>query len=347
METANFPGFDSLTNLGAHRGVDMRPTLLRVLTDLYVQRLSHSPAEERRYTELALRLLESVNVPARLAVARRLARHPAPPLRVLRLLAADLPEVAAAVRSHPLLRSAAPIDAANSAAAPVAAPAAPTALTPPRTPAAAADAGAPRHQAVPADAPGVVDPVTAGVLNKLFFAADATERRLIVLNLDLVAPLPADRVVVAGDPDIGQKLEAAALARNREVFAQHLAHALNIPRQQAGRIVRDDLGEPVVVAAKVLGLAADALHRILLFLNPAVGHSVERVHALAALYQEMSRQAAAGLVAIWQALEKDERAISKYRPQTWDDQGGARPPQATPLRRVPAAPATRERRGAR
>lgn len=341
METESFPGFDGLTDLGARRGVDMRPTLLRVLTDLYVQRLAHSAAEERRYSELALRLLESVNVPARLAVARRLARHPAPPPRVLRLLAADLPEVAAPVRSHPLLRSAAAIDAANSAAAAVAAPAAP-----PTAAAAVAEISAPRHRVVLADAPGVVDPLTAGVLNKLFFAANATERRLIVLNLDLVAPLPPGRVVVARSAAIGQRLETAALARNREVFAQHLAHALNIPRQQAGRIVRDDLGEPVAVAAKVLGLSVEVFHRVLLFLNPAVGHSVERVHALAALYQEMSWPAAAGLVAIWQALEKDERAVSKYRPQTWDDQGAARQPQATPLRRAPAAPATRERRSA-
>src|ERR1700691_321734 len=76
-------GLDGLAELGSRHGVDMRPTLLRVLTDLYVHRLSHSPAEERHYTELALRLLEAVDTPTRVAVARRFARYPSPPLRVL------------------------------------------------------------------------------------------------------------------------------------------------------------------------------------------------------------------------------------------------------------------------
>ncbi|HYP10212.1 MAG TPA: DUF2336 domain-containing protein, partial [Xanthobacteraceae bacterium] len=34
----------------------MRPTLLRVLTELYVQRPTHTADEEHHYTELALRL---------------------------------------------------------------------------------------------------------------------------------------------------------------------------------------------------------------------------------------------------------------------------------------------------
>ena len=83
----------------------MRPTLLRVLTDLYVQKLTHTPDEERHYTELALRLLDAVDVPTRAAVARRLSRHLSPPLRVIQRLAADLPDIAEAVRAHPLLRT--------------------------------------------------------------------------------------------------------------------------------------------------------------------------------------------------------------------------------------------------
>ncbi len=79
----------------------MRPTLIRVLTDLYVQKLTHTPDEERHYTELALRLLDAVDVATRVAVAERLARHLSPPLRVIQRLAADRPDVAAPVRSHP------------------------------------------------------------------------------------------------------------------------------------------------------------------------------------------------------------------------------------------------------
>ena len=46
----------------------------------------------------------------------------------------------------------------------------------------------------------------------------------------------------------------------------------------------------------------DVLYRILMFVNPSVGHSVERVHALAVLYDEILVPAAEEMVAIWQAL---------------------------------------------
>ena len=40
-----FPGFDGLMTLSRREGVDIRPTLLRVLTDLYVQASAHSADE--------------------------------------------------------------------------------------------------------------------------------------------------------------------------------------------------------------------------------------------------------------------------------------------------------------
>src|SRR5580704_4687088 len=87
MEMPSLPSLNGLTDIGMRGGVDMRPTLLRVLTDLYVQKLTHTPDEERHYTELALRLLEAVDMPTRAAVATRLARHLSPPARVIQFLA--------------------------------------------------------------------------------------------------------------------------------------------------------------------------------------------------------------------------------------------------------------------
>ena len=49
MQSASLSGLDNLTHLGLRGGVDMRPTLLCVLTDLYVQKLTHTPDEERHY----------------------------------------------------------------------------------------------------------------------------------------------------------------------------------------------------------------------------------------------------------------------------------------------------------
>ena len=192
----------------------------------------------------------------------------------------------------------------------------------------------------------VIDLATAGDLNERFFAASVDERRLILLNLHIVAPLAPDRIRFSRDPSVGQRLEAAALARNREDFAQYLAHSLQIPHEQAQRIARDDLGEPVVVAGKALSLRRDVLYRILMFVNPAVGHSVERVHALAALYDEMTQPAAEGMVAIWQALQQNERARAAHRPLAWDDEARRRPRPSVTVQHAPAAARPSERRNA-
>ena len=77
------PTLDSLVDLACRDGVDIRPTLLRVLTDLYVQKPTHSAEEEVQYTELALGLIDAVDAPTREAVASRLANYPAAPAAIL------------------------------------------------------------------------------------------------------------------------------------------------------------------------------------------------------------------------------------------------------------------------
>ena len=190
-----------------------------------------------------------------------------------------------------------------------------------------------------------LDSATAAELTELFFAANAIERRLILLNLNIVAPVSAGGIRVTRDASANQRLETAALGGNREGFAQDLARALQIPREQARRIVRDDLGEPVVVAAKALNMPRQVLYRVLMFVNPMVGHSVERVHALAALNDEMAQSAAEGMVAIWQALGLRDRAVSKQQPLAWDDETRRRaPPTAAATQRIPMTQRTSGRR---
>jgi hypothetical protein len=184
----------------------------------------------------------------------------------------------------------------------------------------------------------------AGELNELFFAAAAQERRLILLNLHIVAALPATPPTIVRDSPIGRRLEAAALGRKRDEFVQVLAQALRISRDQARRVAGDELGEPIVVAAKALAVPRDVLYRILLFVNTAVGHSVERVHALAALYDEMTPQAAHDLVATWQALPLAAGGEAEPRRQAAADRLGAR--GVTSSRRMPAPPLRSIRREA-
>ena len=167
----------------------MRPTLLRVLTDLYVQKLSHTPDEERHYTELALRLLDAVDVATRTAVASRLARHMSPPMRVIRQLAADFPEVAAAVRAHPVLqREAQRNERRDTSRHARGSPRRTGSRT--RNERSRGRCGRrPRHGNPYRGIKAMVPADIASELNELFFTATADERRLILLNLEIAVPL--------------------------------------------------------------------------------------------------------------------------------------------------------------
>jgi len=337
MKTPTLSSLNGLADIGLRSGVDMRPTLIRVLTDLYVQKLSHTPDEERHYTELALRLLDGVDVPTRAAVAVRLAKHLSPPLRVIQYLVNDLPEIATPLRGHALLQP----------------PAQPAAPAPPVAVAPAIEDTAPieapreeepiEHEPV-TDPRGTMDSTIAAELDDIFFTAAEDARRLILLNFRVAAPSSPGQVVVLRDPGIGQRLEGAALGNHREELAKHLAEALRIPREQARRIVRDDHGEPIVVAVKALGISRDVVYRLLMFVNPTVGHSVERVHALAMLYDEMTTQAAEGMIAIWQALRSETRTAAKHQPLFWNDERSRARPAAATARRPLVAPRTNIRR---
>ena len=284
METQQLFGLDGLTALGARTGADMRPTLLRVLTDLYVHRLSHTPEEERHYTELALRLLEAVDMPTRVAVARRFAGYISPPLRVLQWLMRDLPEVRAQLRSHPLLQPSAPSErpAAQSAAAPV---------TDNATSAKTLTTMAPLNSTVAAE------------LTELFFAANAIERRLILLNLNVVAPVSAWPHAVWC-----AIFRSANGWKPRRSAATGKASQATLRERCEFRASRQDASCVTIWASRSWSwqrrssMPREVLYRVLLFVNPTVGHSVERVHALAALNDEMTQAAAEGMVVIWQAL---------------------------------------------
>jgi hypothetical protein len=301
-----------------------------------VQKLTHTADEERHYTELALRLLDGVDVATRATVAARLAKHLSPPMRVIQYLVNDLPEIAAPLRGHALLQPPAqPAAPATTAVAPAVEDTAP--IESPQ------QQESIEHEPV-TNLRGSMDSTIAGELNDIFFAAAEDGRRLILLNLHVAAPMSPGQVVVLCDPVIGQRLEAAALGNHREDLVKQLAEALRIPREQARLIVRDDHGEAIVVAVKALGIPRDVVYRLLMFVNPAVGHSVERVHALATLYDELNAQAAEGMVAIWQALRSETRSAAKHQPLLWNDERSRARPATAVARRPLAAPRTNVRR---
>jgi hypothetical protein len=103
-----FAELEDLLDLGT--GIDMRTTLLRVLTHLYLQRPTHTPEDEHYYTELALRLIDAADISERAALAARLAPYPSAPRPVIDRLARDVIEVAAPIlKDSPSSPSAPPL----------------------------------------------------------------------------------------------------------------------------------------------------------------------------------------------------------------------------------------------
>ena len=343
MKLPNLAGFEGLIDLD-RRGVDIRPTLLRVLTDQYLHRRAHTPDEERQYTELTLRLLEETDIPARAAVASRLAAHACAPRAIILRLARDVLTVAEPIlRLSPQLTAAdlgaiarergadyAAIIAARAApqparqggsqARPTPAPAAvranlpPTAkpALPPRPqPMAMLPAGGTADASTPrAPLPDIRPDMQAKELCGLFFAASSMERRLILISLEFVPTTPVLPVPMR-QTDIW-RFESAALQHKTEAVLGDLERTLGISRRMASRIIEDDMGEPTVAAAKAMELPADVLQRILLFMNPRVGQSVDRVYELANLYAEISTDAARRLIGILREADPPDARSPKH-----------------------------------
>ena len=378
MTTMSFGKPDSMPALTRYDGVDSRPTLLRVLTDLYVQKPAHSAEEERYYTELALRLVEVVDLATRKTVADRLVRYPAAPLAVIQRLAHDIFEFAkldlgrasAAVRAveatqevvrlPPPSRDRTTMDSLETTE-PAPAPQAAAASSAPvpgtltarlfadREPAGSHEpvtAEEPQHLSSPShssgahlevDAPTRSEPPSADrQLGEQFYTLDAPARRLMLLRLSVAA----DRPSAAIKPNVGvcARLETAALGGQPDVFIGELERALDLSRTEAQRIVNDTLGEPVVVAGKALAMPLDMLQRILLFLNPAVGRSVERLYALTALYQELRPEAALRLVLAWRGPATPQTRSGRHQPLHFDDERRGARDSATPMPRRSATP---------
>ncbi|MGZ8322365.1 MAG: DUF2336 domain-containing protein [Rhodoplanes sp.] len=264
MSASLVPGVDSLLGL-AQRGLDMKPTLLRVLTELYVQKTTHSSEEERQFVELALRLVDAVDAETRAAVARRLSGYPGAPDEILRRVAEN-PHLAGVADGVPR-RAQTPNPAARYA---------------------------------DPDSASRFDPASAAdaANTERFFAATPEQRALLLAELDAAGAIePAAELTPTRHT--AAVLEASALAGRPSDFVRELERALRIAQRFAEAIVNDPSGEPLVVAAKALAIPIDVLQRILLFVNPAIGHSVRRVYALTALFDRISLAAALRLVESW------------------------------------------------
>jgi hypothetical protein len=306
--------------LSRREGVDIRPTLLRVLTDLYVQARAHSGDEERQFVELTSRLIDQVDDATRAAVRARLAIYPGTPAEVLDKLGLKPSDPEQRV---PLAQEI---------------PAAP--LPPP--PVKILTEAQLRASNL------AMQPRDAAEINAMFYAATTSERALILHNLEETPLKASPRIPAFFANRAVETLEMAAFAADIENFTLELGETLILPARVAAQVVNDPGGEPLACAAKALGMPAAVFQRVLIFL-PAFGQSVTSVYRLSRLYDRLSERSALIMLAAWRGSTM-VTSRAKYKPALYDDErhrARAAPSQTRIATQQPAAVVTRGSFGTR
>lgn len=299
-----FHGFDGLMTLSRREGVDIRPTLLRVLTDLYVQTADHTRDEERQFAELASRLIDEVDDATRAAVRSRLAIYPNTPHEIAWKLQLKRPqtEAPAPVARHDRSRREETFELDPAADLEI--------VSEPEVSVAPAMTPAPTMSMQPDDAAQLIE---------MFLAADSVHRAQMLHGLTdtplkpstPVDPRRATRAVAA--------LEQAAMTADSAGFAAELADALILTSRVTAQIVNEPGGEPLACALKALGMPGESYQRVLLFLNPSLGASVMEVYRLARLYEVIELRTALIMLAAWRGAAL-AATRAKYRPALYDDE---------------------------
>ena len=319
---ALFPGFDGLMTLSRREGVDIRPTLLRVLTDLYVQASTHTEDEARQFVELTSRLIDQVDDATRAAVRARLAVYPGTPIQVLRQLGLK--------PSHPDQR----VPLAQEIAAELI-PASPI----PAIPSAAPRINAPRDVKLRMASTLSMQPADAAEISGMFFGAGPSERVLILHNLSDTPLKASPRVPAQRAARAIETLEMAAFAADVENFTLELGESLILPWKVSTQVVNDAGGEPLACAAKALGMPSPVFQRVLLFLKPEFGTSVNIVYRLSRLYDNLSERSALIMLAAWRGSTM-AIARARYRPSLYDDERSRARPATIQTRQVVHLPGT-------
>lgn len=376
----DLPNLHGLLTLSRRDGIDVRPTLLRVLTDLYVQEPNHSSEERRRFAELAGRMLDKADDDTKKAVAEKLATTADAPADVIMRLANEPPAISAPVLQHSPVLSEDDLlvlleTHKTTHAAPIARRKNLTARLGRRLSALTsdglnraldmldnfttqlnADPLAPPVAEAPAHYPGIVpespievrlepiveapptqpavrdeqmvDPVAfaamllsrddvpeADLAPALLLAAPEQRRRILAALAKGQRPEmePLSPVVMA---DVSRRLQGAALGQRRGEFALTLERALGLPQKIVRDILADVDGEGLMIALKAIGIGADVTLRILLFLDPAMGRSVEKVFTLTAFYEDLDARIARRMIAVWRGVFTPSLAARLAAPAT-------------------------------
>jgi uncharacterized protein (DUF2336 family) len=327
--SSSHSGIQALVDIARRDGMEMRPVLLRVLTDLYVQEPVHGAAERARFAELACRLLDRAELSTRAAVAERLAGYSETPPQVAEKLSRDEIVVAAPIlKRSSVLNEAALHMVLNFCGPAHAAAIAERHNLPPRIAKRLKEMSIPRNELAGLDEAELEQARgTTFALARRYLAAKSHERLTIFS-------------AIAACPSVEQEEMLRGLDRSLGEFVAHLHEATGMARDVATRIVRDPSGEPLAVICRALDVPFTTASRILLFLNPSVGATAQQVFGMASRYVEMTPANARRLAAAWCGLGDGLRPERAMWTRTRRERIDPRPVPARSIRcTTPARPA--------
>jgi uncharacterized protein (DUF2336 family) len=339
MFEEQLPRLEGLFALSRAQGLDVRPTLLRVLTDMFVEAKHLSEAEVARFGELAIHLVEQVDEETRLVVASKLGPNANAPRPVLDKLIASEPEAAERIiEASPLLTMedlwTLAIDGGPMTCGAIARrrdldleltrflarkgyPLVADAL--------ASNLAAPIDREVIAslapsifEVPDLADRIASrrGIepawLAPLFLVLPGPARASVLEAYRRHASdrRPLTRETQLAAPQLVLALiETAALSRATEDLAIGLARILGIDGGDALRIVREPSGEALALALIAVGMPSDQAARVLMFTVRQFSESADGLRRLVQLMDTMPRSAATRIVrAFAPPLESERQA---------------------------------------
>ncbi|GLS44831.1 hypothetical protein [Methylobacterium brachythecii] len=339
------PDLTGLIELSRDPGLDLKPVLLRVQTDLFLAAPIRDRAVLSSFASLATGLISTVDDETVLTVARKLARCPETPQPVLAALAARggeacLEVIETAHLLEPIVIAAALASGADVGAA-IAARAerdlksrhsaeAAELVQPPKSDVALDRStfddliSRARHESDVASALLARSDVAVADLAPLWLHAESALR---VKIHEAVAATAALRSHPQAQRDLGQTL--TGLSRDGDVkgFTAALAGALGLPTNflasAPNPASRYDL---LTLALRAANLAEAEAVYVFLTLNATVARSADRVFSLVQLFRSLTRPASRDLLAAVLDLKLPERSVgSEHRPYYAPDADKPRP----------------------
>jgi len=338
------------TQNGTNKEANRRFTVIRVLTDLFLNDNGRMSANERNlHEEVLYATLSEAGPSARREIAERFAASNRPPQKVLRFLLRDEIDIARNLLLHsPAISDTELVSIAqettlehrlaiaqrgrisSSVVDALIATDEPCILL-----AVARNHGAEigeeslhrltawsRHDSELAAALVSRDGNDSGTLCNLFWDAESELRGSIIARTgksESNGALAHAPIRVSGQTERREAMKglAALLTSQRQAqFQIFLAQMLGISSRLAARITADSSGEPFAIACKAAGFPGNAFTTLLLLYNPEVSQSIKRVYALSTLYEDLNPMAAWNFLEEWHARDQHDwsQAEAELRP---------------------------------